>query len=114
MFCIYAPYVSKHKSNCEKQFILLMILNGKEWHYVAVKEVSALLAGIMLRCLRSFATEKKLESHKRLCGNEKFCNIVMSSEDTTILEFNQYQKSDKIIIYYWWRSWLFNRKDWYM
>ena len=49
MFCIYAPYVSKHKSNCEKQFILLMILNGKEWHYVAVKEVSALLAGIMLR-----------------------------------------------------------------
>ena len=49
MFCIYAPYVSKHKSNCEKQFILLMILNGKEWHYVAVKEVSALLAGIMLQ-----------------------------------------------------------------
>ena len=55
---------------------------------------------ICLNCLRSFATEKKLESHKRLCGNEKFCNIVMSSEDTTILEFNQYQKSDKIIIYY--------------
>ena len=49
MFCIYASYVSKHNSNCEKQFILLMILNGKEWHYVAVKEVSALLAGIMLR-----------------------------------------------------------------
>ena len=49
MFCIYASYVSKHNSNCEKQFILLMILNGKEWHYVAVKEVSALLAGTMLR-----------------------------------------------------------------
>ena len=25
----------------------------------------------------------------------EFCNFVMSSEDTKVLEFNQYQKSDK-------------------
>ena len=24
-----------------------------------------------------------------------FCNVIMPSEDTKILEFNQYQKSDK-------------------
>ena len=33
--------------------------------------------------------------------NKDFCNIIMPSEDTKILEFNQYQKSDKapFIIY---------------
>ena len=28
--------------------------------------------------------------------NRDFCNIVMPSEDTNILEFNQNQKSDKV------------------
>ena len=55
-----------------------------------------------LNCLHSFATKKnKLESHEKACGNRDFCNIVMSSEDTKILEFNQYQRIDKapFIIY---------------
>ena len=36
-----------------------------------------------------------------MCENKKFCNVIMPSEDTKILEFNQYQKSDKVpfIIY---------------
>ena len=38
---------------------------------------------------------KKLESHKKVCENKDFCNVVIPSEDTKILEFNQYQKSDK-------------------
>ena len=51
--------------------------------------------------LHSFATENKCESHKILCENKMFCNFVMPSEDTKILEFSQYQKSDKaqFIIY---------------
>ena len=48
-----------------------------------------------LNCFHSFATEKKLESHKRVCENEDFCNAIMPSEDNKILEFNQYQKPDK-------------------
>ena len=43
-------------------------------------------------CLNSFhpfATESKLQSHKRICENKDFCNL-MPSEDTKILEFNQY------------------------
>ena len=32
---------------------------------------------------------------KRLSEHKDFCNAIMSSEDTKILEFNQYQKSDK-------------------
>ena len=43
----------------------------------------------------SLDLEKKFHSHKRVCGNKDFCNIIMPSEDTKILEFNQYQKFDK-------------------
>ena len=39
---IYPAYVSKHNSKCEKQVILLMIPNMEEWHYLAVKKISAL------------------------------------------------------------------------
>ena len=30
-------YISKHKTNHEKEIILLVISNGGGWHYVAVK-----------------------------------------------------------------------------
>ena len=46
-----------------------------------------------LYCLHSFTTKIKLESHKKVCKNKDFCNIIMPSEDTKILEFNQYQTS---------------------
>ena len=39
--------------------------------------------------------QKKIESHKNVCENKDFPNVVMPSEDTKILEFNQYQKFDK-------------------
>ena len=54
-----------------------------------------------MNCLHSFRTKNKLESHKKVCENKDFCNVFMPSEDTKILEFNQYQKSDKapFIIY---------------
>ena len=54
-----------------------------------------------LNCLHCFRTKKKRESRKKMCGNKYFCNIIMRSEDTKILEFSQYKKSDKapFIIY---------------
>ena len=33
---------------------------------------------------------------KQKTNKKDYCNIVMSSEGTKILEFNKYQKSDKI------------------
>ena len=41
-------YISKINSNFEKQIILLMIPSEEKegWHYLAVKELSALLRGI--------------------------------------------------------------------
>ena len=94
---IYPAYISKHNPNCEKQGILLMIPNGEEWHYLAAKKLSALLRGITskhqgdfygLNILHSFPTENKCESYKKVYKNKKFGNIIMSSEDTKILEFH--------------------------
>ena len=52
-------------------------------------------------CFHSFATENERESHKKAWKIKDFSNILMISKDTNILEFNQYQKFDKIpfIIY---------------
>ena len=75
-----------------------MIPNGDAWHYLAVKKLSALLKEITskhvgdfycLNCLHSLKTKNKLESHKKVCENEIVCYIVMHSEDTKLLEFNQ-------------------------
>ena len=82
-----------------------MISNGdKQWHYLAVKKLSGLLRRTNSKhhgdfycpiCLDSFTTENKIQSYKRVCENKDFCNTEMPPEDTKILEFNQYQKSDK-------------------
>ena len=82
-----------------------MISNGRKrhCHYVAVKKLPAFLRGIFSKhhddffCLNyfhSFATENKHQSHKRVCENKDFCNIIMPSEETKIIE---YQKSDKAL-----------------
>ena len=54
-----------------------------------------------LNCLHSFAIENKRESHKKVCENKNFCKAVMPSQNTKILGFNQYHKSDNapLIIY---------------
>ena len=101
---IYPAYISKHNSNREKQVIVLMILNGEGWKYLTDKKLSTLLRRTAskhhgdfycLNCLHSFTAEEKLESHKKVSENKDFCNLNMPSQDTKILEFIQYQKSDK-------------------
>ena len=71
--------------------------------YIAVKTFSVLLRGIIskhdgdfycLNCPHSFRTKNKLESFKNVYENKDFCNVAMPSENTKMLEFNQYQKSD--------------------
>ena len=69
-----------------------------------IKKLSALLRGTTskyfsdfycLNCFHSFRTKNKLESHKKVCENKDLRNVIMPSEDAKVLEFNQYQKSDK-------------------
>ena len=56
---------------------------------------------IFIVCLHPFRTKNKFKSHKKVCKNKDFCNIIMTSEDTKILQFNHNQKFDKVpfIIY---------------
>ena len=70
------------------------------------KKWSELLRGITsknngdffcLNCLHSFRTKNKLELYKNVGENKDFCNVIMPSQDTKMLEFNQYQKSDKAL-----------------
>ena len=103
-------YKSKHNFNDKNQVILLIITDGKKWHYLAVKCLSALLRKItstnyggfyFLNCLHSFRTESKLENHKNVCKNHDNCYIEMPKEDTKILKYNHREKSMKapFIIY---------------
>ena len=67
-------YKSKYNLIRDNQIILLMISNGKNWHYLAVKNLSRLLRGISsnhnsdyycLNCFQSHRTENKLNVHKK-------------------------------------------------
>ena len=66
-------YVSKHNSDTENQVIVLMITDGKKWHYLFVKRLSELLKRIIskhdgdfycLNCFYSFTSENALKNMK--------------------------------------------------
>ena len=118
---LYAPhntreirhaYRSKFNLNCENQVILLMITDGKKWHYLAVKSLSALFRGITskhegdfycLNCFQLYTTENKLKNTKmkHKSENHDYCYVEMPKEDNKILKYNHGEKSMKapFIIY---------------
>ena len=107
---IELAYNSKYNHNRKSQAVLLMITNGKKWHYFAVKSLSALLRAISsshvedyycLGCFHSKSTDNEFKKHERLCGKHDYCQIAMSKEDEKILIYNHGEKSLKapFIIY---------------
>ena len=67
---IRVAYKSKYNSKRKNQVILLMITDGKKWHYLTVTILSALFRGITsnhnrdfycLNCFCSYSTEKKTQ-----------------------------------------------------
>ena len=68
-----------------------------QWNYLAVKKLSILREitskhngnFYFLNCFNSFRTKNKLEQHKRMRKKKDFCNVIVPSEGTKILEFNQ-------------------------
>ena len=108
---IRQAYISKHSSHMErKQVIILKITDGKKLHYLAVKNLSALLRGITtkhegdfycLNCFHSFRTKNKLKKHKNVCEHHDYCYVEMPKEDNKILKYNHGEKSMKFsfIIY---------------
>ena len=107
---IEIAYKSKYNLVRDNQIILLMINNGENWHYLAVKNLSRLLRGITsnhdadfycLNCFHSYRTENKLNAHKKICENHGYCNIEMPSNGNNLIKYNQGEKSLKLpfIIY---------------
>ena len=105
---IEIAYKSKYNLVRDNQIILLMISNGENWHYLAVKSLSRLLRGITsnhdvdyycLNCFHSYGTENKLNAHKEVCENHDYCSIEMPSNN--LINYNKGEKSLKLpfIIY---------------
>ena len=97
-------YKSMYDLKCENQVILLIITDGKKWHYLPVKSFSALFCKISsshkedfycLNCFHSYSTKDKLKKHKNLCENYDYCYVEMPKEDNKILKYNHGEKSMK-------------------
>ena len=83
-----------------------MITDGKKWHYLAVKSLSALLRRIAsnhkedfycLNCFHSYSTKNKLKTHERVCNDHDYCYVEMPNEDNKILKYNHGEKSLKVL-----------------
>ena len=97
MMIITHAYKSKYNHTHKNQVVLLMVTDGKKWHYTALKSepnedgfngptksLSRLLRGITsnhdgdfycLDCLHIFRTNNALKKHERLCENNDYCCV---------------------------------------
>lgn len=81
-----------------------MTSNRELWHYFSITKLSALLKStLMIFCLNvfhSFKSKGKLESHKKVYEDEKFCKYVMLSKDTKIIKlFNTMKVGRKQLLF---------------
>ena len=92
---IRLAYKSKHNFKRENQVILLMITDGKKWHYLAVKSFSALLRGITsnhkgvfycLNCFHSYSTKETLKKHEKVCHDHNYYFVEMPNDNNKILK----------------------------
>ena len=97
---------SKHNFNLENHIILLMITEGKKWHYLVVKTLSALPRGITsnhngyfycLNCFHWYSTKNKLKKHKRVCNDDDYYHAKIPNKDNKILKHNQRERSLKAL-----------------
>ena len=73
--------------------------NGEGWHYIAVEALSVLLRVVISKhdgiFVKIVFIQLEQKTNLKVRENKDFCNIVMSSEKTKTLEFNQYHKYDR-------------------
>ena len=99
-------YKSKYDLKRENQIVPSMITDGKKWHFLAVKKLSALLRRITskyvrdfydLNCFHSYSTKNKLKKHKDVCENYDYCCVEVLKEDNKVLKYNHGEKSMKVL-----------------
>ena len=98
---ISVAYKSKYNNKRKKQVILLMIGDGKKYHYLAVTNLSGLLQGnssnhegdfYCLNCFNSYTTKNKLKEHEEICNNHDSCRIEIPKWVEKILKYNPGEK----------------------
>ena len=102
---IRLAYKSEYNHRRKNQVILLMITDGKKQHYLAVRNLSALLREkssnhhggfYCLNCFYSYSTKNRLKKHEELCNKQDFCRIEMPKSVEKILKYNSGEKSLKV------------------
>ena len=105
---IEPAYTAKYNHKRKKQVILLMITDddGKRWHYLAVRSLSALLRGISssnngdfycLNCFHSYCSLNKLKKHERVCNYHHYFHVDMPEEGKNILKYSLGDKSLNVL-----------------
>jgi len=99
---IYIARRSDYNSKHSKQVNLLMIVDGKNRHYTAVKSLSRLLKSLnakhkgayhfCVNCLNGFCTESARDKHYEYCSSYGEVNIKMSEEEDKWLKFHDGQR----------------------
>ena len=83
---------------------MLNITDGKKWHYLAVKRLSALFRGITsnhvgeffcLNCFHSYSTKEKLKKHEEVRHDHDYCYVEIPDKDKKILKCDHGEKSLK-------------------
>ena len=101
---ISVAYRSEYNNKRKKQVILLMITDGKKWHYLAITNLSALLQGkssnhykdsYWLNCFNSYTSKNKLKEHEEIRNNYHSCRAEMPKWVEKISKYNPEQKSLK-------------------
>ena len=102
---VRVAYRSEYSNKCKKKVILLMITDGKKWHYLAVTNLSSLFKEKLsnhhedfycLNCFNSYVTKNKLKEHEEICNNHDDCHIEMPKWLEKILKYNPGEKSLKV------------------
>ena len=100
---IHTVCMSEHNVKCKKQVNLLIIVDGENRHYTAIKSISKLLKSlnashkgayhICMNCLNGFWTEAARDKHYEYCSSNGHVKLKMPTEKEKWLKFHdgQYQ-----------------------
>ena len=90
---IYTVRRSERDVKCKKQVSLLMIVDGEERHYTAIKSISRFLSKLngktqhaynyCMNCLNGFKTASARDKHYKHCSSNGHINVNMPTEEET-------------------------------
>ena len=100
---IYTAHRSKRNVKCKNQVNLLMIVDGENRHYTAIKSISRLLSKLKrktkrvyhfcMNCLNSFRTESARDKHYEYCSSKGHVKVNMPTEEKKMVKISRWTVS---------------------